>query len=229
MGQGIGRVSEVRLGSGGKIELSISCPASLIPSAGQFVLGLDASDLDEVIRTPLFRIEKSQREFWASPLYPVKWGPGTNLNLIGPVGHGFNLPHNIERLGMITLGNTIARLLPLVNQSTATQTNMTLFTDLKTPMLPTAVEVYPLALLKDTLDWPDYLVLDMPAELLPGLRGLLGLQDTDWLPCPAQVLVTTPMPCSGMAKCGACAVRGRRGWKLACEDGPVFDLNMLAW
>jgi hypothetical protein len=229
MRQSTGRVSEVRLGSGGKIELGISCSASLIPSAGQYVLGLDASDLDEVIRTPLFSIEKSHLGFWATPLYPVKWVPGTFLNLIGPLGHGFNLPPNVERLGMVTLGDTMARLLLLVTQATATQTNMTLFTDLNTPMLPTAVEVCPLASLKDTLDWPDYLVMDIPAERLPELHSLFDLQDKVWLPCPVQVLVTAPLPCSGTGKCGVCAVRGRRGWKLACEDGPVFDLNSLAW
>jgi NAD(P)H-flavin reductase len=32
------------------------------------------------------------------------------------------------------------------------------------------------------------------------------------------------MPCGGVADCGACAVETRLGWKLACEDGPVFDL-----
>jgi hypothetical protein len=33
------------------------------------------------------------------------------------------------------------------------------------------------------------------------------------------------MPCAGLADCGVCAVELRRGWKLACKDGPVFDLR----
>jgi hypothetical protein len=32
-----------------------------------------------------------------------------------------------------------------------------------------------------------------------------------------------------MADCGVCGVKGRRGWRLACKDGPVFDLNDLEW
>jgi hypothetical protein len=37
------------------------------------------------------------------------------------------------------------------------------------------------------------------------------------------------MPCAGIAECGACAVPGGGwgGWKLACQHGPVFDLNWL--
>ncbi len=106
---------------------------------------------------------------------------------------------------------------------------MTLFTDLTLPRLPAAVEVSPLASLKEAMDWPDFMALDVPLTRLAELRDVLGLSNGDGLPCPAQVLVTTPMPCAGMAQCGACAVPARRGWKLACEDGPVFDLNILKW
>jgi hypothetical protein len=35
------------------------------------------------------------------------------------------------------------------------------------------------------------------------------------------------MPCAGLAACGVCAVQTRRGWKLACVDGPVFDLKEI--
>jgi dihydroorotate dehydrogenase electron transfer subunit len=44
-----------------------------------------------------------------------------------------------------------------------------------------------------------------------------------------KALVMTPIPCGGIAECGACAVPAHRGWKLACRDGPVFNLNELAW
>jgi hypothetical protein len=229
MGQGTGRVSEIRLGSGRKMELYIACPVSLIPPAGQFVMGLDGNNLDEVIRTPIFITEKARQGFWAAPLYPVNWSPGTTLELVGPMGHGFDLPAKIERLGIAALGDTVARLMPLVHQVAPTRAGVTLFSDLHAAALPVAVEVYPLASLRDSINWPDMLVLDMPVGRLQELHNLLGLRDRAWLPCPAQVLLTTSMPCAGMAHCGACAVPGRRGWKLVCEDGPVFDLRMLQW
>jgi Leu/Phe-tRNA-protein transferase len=46
-------------------------------------------------------------------------------------------------------------------------------------------------------------------------------------PCPGQALIHTAMPCAGIAECGACAVRTRKSWRLACKDGPVFDISEL--
>ena len=151
------------------------------------------------------------------------------MDLVGPLGQGFDLPGNIQRLGLVALGETVSRLMPLVYQAVHTCTGMTLFTNLDMPMLSAAVEVYPLAALPEALDWPDYLALDVPMGQLEELRGVLGVAEGAILPCPAQVLVTTAIPCAGLAQCGACAIPSRRGWKLVCEDGPVFDLNSLKW
>ena len=106
---------------------------------------------------------------------------------------------------------------------------VTLYTDAHLSALPSTLEIYPLSSLREALTWPDLLALDLPLERLPALRDLLGLQPGDLLPCPAQALIWTPMPCAGLAECGACAVPSRRGYKLACEDGPVFPLNHLEW
>lgn len=229
MGHTTGRVSEIRLGSGRNIEAWIDCQESVIPAAGQYLLAFDKDDPDVALNTPLFAVEKSNLGFWASLQFPVNWPPGTILNLVGPLGHGFDMPRIIQRLGLVALGETVSRLMPLVQFSTQNHSSMTLFTDLPLPRLPAALEVSPLALLKDSLEWSDFLALDVPLEKLPEIRTTLGLSERELLPCPGQVLVTTSMPCAGMAKCGVCAVPSWRGWKLACEDGPVFDLNTIKW
>lgn len=229
MGHTIGRVNEIRIGSGRNMEACIICTESAIPSAGQYLLAFDRDDPDVVLGTPLFTVENTSQGFWAAPLFPAFWEPGTKLALFGPLGHGFDLPHNIQRLGLVALGETVSRLLPLVHMIARTRAGMTLFTDLTLPTLTAALEVAPLASLTDTLDWPDFMALDVPLEILPQLHTTLGISDREVLPCPAQVLVTTPIPCAGMAQCGACAVPARRGWKLVCKDGPVFDLNSIRW
>jgi dihydroorotate dehydrogenase electron transfer subunit len=62
------------------------------------------------------------------------------------------------------------------------------------------------------------------------LRKSLQLRAHEYLPCPAQVLVTSPMPCGGIAECGVCALPLRKkGYVLTCKDGPVFNLNQLRW
>jgi len=129
----------------------------------------------------------------------------------------------------VALAETVSRLLPLVRKAGEIFASIALFTDLRLPRLPAAVEVHPLDSIKEALDWPDFLALDVPLERMDRLRQVLGVADAAPLPCPAQVLVTTPMPCVGLAQCGACAIRGRRGWKLVCEDGPVLDLKSLSW
>lgn len=229
MGHFKGRVSEVRLDAGGNVEVCIACPARAIPGAGQYLIASDPDDQELVLGTPIFAIEADKQGFWTSPLFQARWVPGTSLDLVGPLGHGFNLPRNIQRLGMVALGETISRLMPLFHHNKQTQASMTLFTDLKLPMLPAAMEIYPLVSLKEALDWPDFLVLDVPLDRLADLRSVLGILDGKAPPYPGQVLVTTPMPCAGIARCGACAVPTRKGWGLACEDGPVFDLNLLQW
>jgi len=229
MGLNKGRVREIRLGASGLVEVSIACPAAAVPGAGQYLLAIEPDDEQALLATPLFTIETVNHGFWAAPLHNVSWNPGTDLELVGPLGHGFDLPSTVQRLGLVAMGETVSRLLPLVYKAGQIPAGITLFTGLRLPALPSAVEVHPLVSLKDTLDWPDYLALDVPLERLDELRQVLDIPDAAHLPCPAQVLVISPMPCVGLAQCGVCAVHGRRGWKLACEDGPVFDLRSLSW
>ena len=151
------------------------------------------------------------------------------LALRGPLGQGFSLPESARRVALISLAESPARLLPLASQAIKGQLAIALFTDAHMTGLPTALEIQPLSALSEALLWADFIALELPLGSLPELRPRLGLSATDRLPCPAQVLITTPMPCTGMAECGACAVPAQRGWKLACRDGPVFNLNELSW
>jgi hypothetical protein len=86
-----------------------------------------------------------------------------------------------------------------------------------------------LSVFTEAIQWADFIALDIPLEALSGLRAELGLGAFDKLTSPAQVLIHTAIPCGGLADCGACAVSMRRGWNLACKDGPVFDLYRVEW
>jgi len=228
MGHFIGRVTEIRLDASKQMEAFIGCPVEAIPRAGQYLLASDLSQPGEVLGTAIFVAEMTVDGFWAAPPIPLAWKPGTNLDLVGPLGHGFDLPREVQRLGLVALGDSISRMMPLVTL-TQHHRGITLFTDLPLPRIPAFLEVYPLSSLAEALDWPDFMVVDLPLHRLPELRQMLGTPQGINFSCPTQVLLTTPMPCAGLAKCGACAVPAHRGWKLACEDGPVFDLDQLKW
>jgi hypothetical protein len=229
MGYFSGRVTEIRFDASRQVEAFVSCQLEAVPQPGQYLLASDANGAEEVLGTALFIAEKAIGGFWAAPPVPYAWKPGMVLNLVGPLGHGFDLPREIQRLGMVALGDTVSRLMPLVAQYQQPHRNMVLFSDLPFPHIPSAMEVFPISSLAEVMDWPDFMVMDIPLARLPDLRDVLSLRDGKNLTCPAQVLVRTPMPCTGMAKCGVCAVPAHRGWKLACEDGPVFDLHQLKW
>jgi dihydroorotate dehydrogenase electron transfer subunit len=104
-----------------------------------------------------------------------------------------------------------------------------IFADCPLPPLSFSLEVHPLSALPDSLSWADYLACDLPLAALPGLRQQLGLPLHNGLPCAGEALLTTCMPCGGQGECGACAVMGRRGYKLVCKDGPVLDLEGIEW
>lgn len=218
-----GRVVEIHATPGGT-QASIACPARAVPAPGQY---LQASSQEAILGTPLFFASAAQGGFISAPPIPASWAPGTPLNLWGPLGHGFRLPANLTRLGLIAFHGLFARLAPVAELALAQGSAVTLFIDHSPVHLPSALEVYPLGEYPGLATWPDFLAIDLSPADLPRLRPTLGLLPDGRPPCPGQALLHTSMPCSGLADCGACAVELRRGWKLACADGPVFDLREL--
>jgi dihydroorotate dehydrogenase electron transfer subunit len=203
----------------------IERPKPAIPAPGRYLMAWSPEDAGAPLAAPLFAARIEADGFLAASPVPAAWEPGSALQLRGPLGHGFSPPGVLRRLALAGLDEGLARLQPLLQNALAQGAAVALFTDHAPPSLPSAVEVNPLETLDEALAWADYLALDLPAQALPGLSTLLGLErGLRHLPCPAQALVGLPLPCGGVADCGACAVETRRGWKLACHDGPVFDL-----
>jgi len=162
------------------------------------------------------------------------WLPGDEIYLYGPLGHGFSLPLGVKFVALACPGCNPVRLLPLAHQALAQGAAVTLFidqsamTDTMVADLPLEIEVQSMSALPDALQWADYMGLDLEINELSFLASVLGLDHpVKKLSCPGQVLIRVPMPCAGKAKCGICSVHTRHGLRLACEDGPVFDLEEL--
>lgn len=230
-----GRVSEIRLDhlarTSARITFSSLVSARAIPEPGQYVMAWKPAAIEAPLAIPLFPAEICADGFWATSPVPGNWQPGDEIQLRGPLGHGFRFPAKVKvrHLALAALEKNIARLLPLALKALQDNLAVTLFTDSSLPSLPTDLEVYPLSGLSSELGWADFLALDLPADRLPFLRNILGLHTGMHLPCPGQALMFTAIPCGGLAECGACAVSGLHKWRLACQDGPVFDLNELEW
>lgn len=234
MQQDSGELVEIYL-ENGQTGGRLLCPQSLIPAPGQYLLAHDLTPLardrpgraDSPLAVPVFSAGPVPGGFLVAPPIPLSWRPGISLSLRGPLGHGFSLPASARCVALAALGETAARLNPLMGAALAQGASVVLVSDQDLADLPPEIEFQPVSALGKIADWADYMALDLSRESLPELRERLGSREQARVKYEAQALVLTPMPCGGIAECGVCAVTARRGWKMACKDGPVFNLNDL--
>jgi len=225
MKQGTGELVELYLEDGLTGGLLL-CPQNLIPASGQYLLAHNPVS-DAPLPAPIFNSGSVPGGFRIAPPILQTWQPGTTLSLRGPLGRGFTLPASARQVALVPLGETYARLKPLLIAALEQGASVALVSSLDLTDLPPEVEVHPISALAEVAHWADYVAVDVPRESLSGLRQTLGLGEQTRVQYEAEILVTVPMPCGGMAECGVCAIKVRRGWKMACKDGPVFDLNEL--
>lgn len=206
--------------------------AAAMPKPGQYVHVYDPSDELDAVGHTFFvsglaesQASSDEIEFSIDGPLPAEWQPGTELNIRGPLGRGFNLPRSVRKLALASIGSGPGRLLPLA--AAAPNAEIALFCDAPVGELPFSIEQQGLENLPEALVWADYLAIDISIQDLDDLATYLKLKP----PLPkkflAQVLVRTQMPCGGVAQCGVCTLSTNRGNKLACADGPVFDLRDL--
>ncbi len=225
MASGTATIIELRLETNGMSGV-ISCPPGLRPAPGQY-LTASSADPGEVFNAIIFpsRINNGTLSI-AAPL-PAHWKIGMELALRGPLGKGFKMPALTRRVALSSPNGSPDRLLPLAYQALTQKAAVAIYAQTSPAWLPTEVEILPLDLLPEAVLWADFIALEINRDGLPLLRDRLGLKPFDRLSCPTQVLVTMPMPCSGLAECGVCAVHTRDGLALACSDGPVFEFNQI--
>lgn len=220
------RVSALVLDECDRLAARLEVEQAIHAAPGQYFLVDDgAANCAQTI----YCAEQEGTSLLALPPLPGAWQPGLSLRLTGPMGSGFHLPAPLRRLALAVIEGSPAHLLGLARQANQLGAEVALYSENPLPALPAWLEASPLAALPEALAWADFLALDLPAQALPRLRQQLDLPDPAICPCPAQALVRLPMPCGAVAECGACAVSLRRGWRLACKDGPVFNLNDLEW
>ena len=224
MHTGKGQILETILEDGQRLA-RIVCPASLIPSAGQYLLASDASD--SPLPVPLYYTDSAPEGFLAAPPIPHSWMPGISLSLRGPLGHGFLIPASARKIALIAFDDAPLRLRGLIRPALKQGAAVVLVSDFNVDNLSDEVEVQPLSALLDVMTWADYAAFDVARENLFGLREQLGVLKQLPASYEAQVLIRAAMPCGGIAECGVCAVSLKSGWQMACKDGLVFDLREI--
>lgn len=168
---------------------------------------------------------------------------GTQVDALGPVGHGFQLPDHARRILCLGQGDAAWTLLPLVRAAASRGTSVVLAMEATTRRqtiparnLPVSVEYHVATLdgsagrrgdlrplLPDLLIWADAVMAvgDMPfyrllARAIEDARMLLSRGF-------AQALYQTDFLC-GYGACQACVADIAGGRRRVCLRGPVFDL-----
>jgi dihydroorotate dehydrogenase electron transfer subunit len=216
---------------------------------GRFVL----ADLGGYLRAPLFPAQMEAEAFavLACPGHlAAALRPGSEVNLIGPLGRGFEVPETTRRLLLIADTPHLPALLSLLETGFLSTDPVSLSAALLLSA-PTTGELYPIRLLPPDLEV--HVVTGdgsaghegSPLDLLPDLVRwadcvCVASDPADYLAIAeivrevrikpsrrfAQALVVPEMAC-GVGACQGCAVKVARSTKLACTDGPVFDLLEL--
>jgi len=216
-----GQVVELLLQDGQRTA-RVSCPSNLIPAIGQYLLASDASDSS--LPVPVYYTDSAPQGFIAAPV-PDSWNPGHEIYLRGPLGRGFTLPASARKIALVAFDESPPRLRGLIQPALNQSAAVVLVTNSIAENLPDEVEVQQLSALSEIFTWADYIAFDVARDNLPGLMERLGKQNQSSVMNAAEILIRTPVPCGGVAECGVCGVTTKSGWKMACKEGPVFDMK----
>lgn len=202
--------------------IRISSKLSRVPQPGEYFLAF-APGSCQVLPTALFPYEIDPETLTLCGYFPGEWQPGTFINVQGPLGNGFHLPSSAVKIALLATDAALSdRLYALMLQSLSRGLAVAWVADTLPEQFPPQVELLESSDLIEAVNWSDY---SAAAVTHAELGALLRKFDRHTeLKKRVDVLIDTPMVC-GNAHCGVCAVETKKGWKLACKDGPVFNLE----
>ena len=223
---------------------------------GQYFLAQCGDSLTAYLRRPIFPAYVGERtlQFLLATAdltdpglaWFISRRVGETIDLLGPCGRGFSL--KAESLLLIGSGMHIGPLLFALDQAVQRGSDTILAlealrgTDLfPTHYLPAATEVHLATLdgkvghrgaildvLDDALRWTDGICAIGPLDFYRRLKSRLEQTRLHLVAGLGEILLTPPaLRTCGSGICTLCIVPTTRGLKLACQDGPFFDLTSL--
>ncbi len=202
--------------------IRISNQLSRLPEPGEYFLAF-APGTSQVLPIALFPYEMGTESLTLCGTFPGEWQPGTSINIQGPLGNGFHPPAIAGKIALLAIDTSLSdRLYALMLHSLSLGLAVAWVADTIAQQFPAQVELLDSSDLVEAVNWSDY---SAAAATLTGLGSLVNRLDRHAdLKKKVDVLIDSPMVC-GSARCGVCAVETKKGWKLACKDGPVFNLE----
>ena len=180
------------------------------------------------------------------------------IDILGPLGKGFNIEPEAKNLLLVAGGIGIAPLV-LSAQHALSQCQVTLIHGASTAaqlypfystgkrqskLLPSlkGAQFVPVTedgsigqkgmatdILPDFLDWADQMYACGPVDMYRAIEKLLLRAKRSNLKLTnCQVSLEVRMGC-GFGACYGCTINTKKGLKQVCRDGPVFDLDDIIW
>jgi hypothetical protein len=208
--------------------ITIKAEQPLVFVPGQYLAASSRSEPDNQIPLSLFIESSTKNEISISA--PPNWYPGHEITFRGPLGQGFSLPVMLKHLALVGFDDNPNRLMAFVNHTLDQNIDIVMAGDfISNPVIardiPAHVELTKLDHLDDLFSWADFIALDVPSYRIQELSRILQTTSAKSIRGDMQVLIFTSMPCAAIAECGICAVKTIKGYKLACQDGPVFNMK----
>lgn len=173
---------------------------------------------------------------------------GSELDIIGPLGNGFEIDKSAKTILLAAGGIGIAPLIFLAEKAVSLGKNVTLLAGARCgqglypdKLLPEGITVIkvvesrengddlPLGkvtdLLSGYLDSADQVFACGPRAMLEAISKQL---DNVELARPVQVSLEVRMGC-GLGTCYGCSIKTRRGMQRVCKEGPVFKIKDIIW
>lgn len=220
---------------------------------GQFVHVRIARDSAHVLRRPFSihrvrgeRIEILYQVLGAGTRLLAERGAGEEMDLIGPLGHGWEIPPGIAHALLVAGGLGAAPLGMLAEELAARGVAVTVALGALTEERLIARDLFENVARRVETATDDgscgtagfvtgvceRLLTDEALDLVytcgpEPMQRIVAAQAHD-AGVPCQVSLERLMAC-GIGACLSCVVRTTEGQKRACVDGPVFDAATLVW
>ena len=170
--------------------------------------------------------------------------PGDAVYCWGPLGHGYSVRRTARQLLLVAGGIGVAPLVWLADEAVAQGKSVTLVLGGRTSeqvfpasLLPHEVEVVVTTedgslgrkglateAFVEHLDWCDQAFACGPNAMFQAMADAIRTPARTPMRRSIQVLLEERMGC-GTGICYGCAVETRKGMRLVCKDGPMFELR----
>jgi dihydroorotate dehydrogenase electron transfer subunit len=219
---------------------------------GQFAMVSCAEGSDRLLRRPIsfHAVGQGTLDFLFSVMGDgTRWlsrkTDGEEVDILGPLGSGFDVSPASSRLLLVAGGLGIAPLAFLARSMASAGSQVRLLMGARTSAglcppedLPGSVQTYDFTedgsagekglvteFLSKYAPWADQIFVCGP---LPMYRALALAPERYFAGKPVQASLELRMGC-GLGFCYSCTLKTRQGLKQVCRDGPVFQFKDIVW